>query len=114
MRGDAWLSRPGHPALPMVPSAVVPGVTNMLFDPRHADAAQVIVSSITPFVFDARLDEQLSAMCAFQLRVQMNHLHRVAEMQNGHTAVVCPFAKPRDPQAYFAPDAFATAAPRSV
>lgn len=53
--GDAWLSRPGHAALLMVPSAVASGVTNVLFDPRHADAAQVTVASIAPFVFDARL-----------------------------------------------------------
>lgn len=53
--GDAWLNQPDHPALLMVPSAVVPGVTNVLFDPLHVDAAQVSIAAIEPFVFDARL-----------------------------------------------------------
>ena len=52
--GDAW-ARAGRTLALRVPSAVVPEETNVLLNPRHADAAQVRVIAERPFAFDPRL-----------------------------------------------------------
>jgi RES domain-containing protein len=52
--GDDWLDR-GVTALLRVPSAPIPSETNVIVNPRHADAARVRIIEERPFVFDPRL-----------------------------------------------------------
>ncbi|MGH7624207.1 MAG: RES family NAD+ phosphorylase [Gemmatimonadaceae bacterium] len=52
--GDDWLDR-GLTALLRVPSAPIPSETNVIVNPRHADAARVRIIEERPFVFDPRL-----------------------------------------------------------
>jgi RES domain-containing protein len=52
--GDAWLARGDTVAL-LVPSAIVPGETNVLINPRHQDAGAITVVRMLPFRFDLRL-----------------------------------------------------------
>jgi len=52
--GDAWAAD-GTALLLRVPSAVVPEETNLLINPRHPRAREVVVKSVRPFAFDPRL-----------------------------------------------------------
>jgi RES domain-containing protein len=52
--GNAWLTA-RRSALLQVPSVVVPPARNMLINPLHPEAAQIRITEITPFAFDARL-----------------------------------------------------------
>lgn len=52
--GDAWLAA-RRTSLLRVPSVVVPQAGNVLINPLPPDAAQVRITEITPFAFDARL-----------------------------------------------------------
>jgi RES domain-containing protein len=52
--GDAWLAGGDTPVL-RVPSAIVPEEPNYIINPRHADAAAVIVVAERAFMFDPRL-----------------------------------------------------------
>ena len=53
-RGDDW-QRGGATALLRVPSAIVPSSSNTLFNPAHADAAQLSIISVIGAPFDRRL-----------------------------------------------------------
>jgi RES domain-containing protein len=52
--GDSWVER-GDSLLLWVPSALIRVESNVLLNPRHADAGEVRVLSSTPFAFDPRL-----------------------------------------------------------
>jgi RES domain-containing protein len=52
--GDGWIARGASAAL-LVPSAVVPGETNVIINPMHMDAGRVTVVRQLPFRFDLRL-----------------------------------------------------------
>lgn len=52
--GDAWL-RGGASALMEVPSAIVPEESNVLINPRHADASRIDVARLRVFAYDGRL-----------------------------------------------------------
>lgn len=52
--GDAWLGA-GETALLKVPSFIAPRSANVLVNPRHRDAASVVVVGTQPFDFDRRL-----------------------------------------------------------
>lgn len=52
--GDEWIALGDTVAL-FVPSAIVPGETNVLINPRHADARGIEVIRVQPFRFDLRL-----------------------------------------------------------
>lgn len=52
--GNSWVER-GDSLLLWVPSALIRVESNVLLNPRHADAGNVRVLSSTPFAFDARL-----------------------------------------------------------
>ncbi|HEX8318876.1 RES family NAD+ phosphorylase [Longimicrobium sp.] len=52
--GDSWVER-GDSLLLRVPSALIRVESNVLLNPRHADAGNVRVLSSTPFAFDPRL-----------------------------------------------------------
>jgi RES domain-containing protein len=52
--GDTWLNS-GHSALARVPSAVMPRTWNVLLNPAHADAAQVMIREVIRDRFDIRL-----------------------------------------------------------
>lgn len=52
--GDAWLSE-GATALLRVPSVIVPEETNVLINPAHADAAQITVTKLRRWTYDARV-----------------------------------------------------------
>lgn len=52
--GDAWLEKESS-ALLRVPSAIIEVEHNVLFNPRHLDAARVQMEQITPFQWDQRL-----------------------------------------------------------
>lgn len=53
-RGDAW-ARAARTALLRVPSALLPEEENVLLNPRHPDAARIVVGPTRPFAFDPRL-----------------------------------------------------------
>jgi RES domain-containing protein len=52
--GDLWLAA-GSTALLGVPSAIVEVERNVLLNPRHVDAARIVVKEIVPFGWDERL-----------------------------------------------------------
>jgi RES domain-containing protein len=52
--GDRWL-RAGQGALLLVRSVLVPETSNVLINPRHADAAKIQRLAVFPYPFDARL-----------------------------------------------------------
>jgi RES domain-containing protein len=52
--GDAWI-RSGRSVGLRVPSAIVPGNSNILINPEHPDFARFAVESYEPFSFDPRL-----------------------------------------------------------
>lgn len=52
--GDAWLDA-GEAALLKVPSFTAPRSANVLINPRHRDAASIVVVGTQPFDFDRRL-----------------------------------------------------------
>ena len=52
--GDAWLSS-GRTALFRVPSAITPETWNWVLNPRHAQAAQVLIVHIEKHLYDVRL-----------------------------------------------------------
>ncbi|WP_341501317.1 RES family NAD+ phosphorylase [Gallaecimonas sp. GXIMD4217] len=52
--GNTWVQE-GQSLLLKVPSVVIPGEFNYLFNPQHPDADQVLFGDITPFRFDPRL-----------------------------------------------------------
>jgi RES domain-containing protein len=52
--GDAWL-RGATTALMEVPSAIVAEESNVLLNPRHPDAARLVVRRVRVFSYDSRL-----------------------------------------------------------
>jgi RES domain-containing protein len=52
--GDAWV-RKGSSVLLAVPSVIVSGELNYLFNPAHSDAKKISISKPDPFAFDPRL-----------------------------------------------------------
>ncbi len=52
--GTAWLAK-GESVLLRVPSALVPETANLLFNPRHPDAAKFRITQALKYPFDARL-----------------------------------------------------------
>ncbi len=52
--GDQWVAE-GTVLLLRVPSAVVPEESNLLINPDHPRAGDVLMVSIRPFAFDSRL-----------------------------------------------------------
>jgi RES domain-containing protein len=52
--GSSWISK-GDSACLKVPSAVVPGESNVLLNPRHADFPKLAIGPAEPFAFDERL-----------------------------------------------------------
>jgi RES domain-containing protein len=52
--GDHWL-RSAASAVLRVRSAVVPGESNFLLNPRHSEFGRIIAEPANPFVFDDRL-----------------------------------------------------------
>ena len=52
--GTAWLTK-GASVLLRVPSALVPETANILFNPRHADAAKFRITRTFSYPFDTRL-----------------------------------------------------------
>jgi RES domain-containing protein len=58
--GDAWLTG-GQSAALRVPSVLLPNAWNILFNPRHSDAALASIGGIEPFHFDPRLWQPLAA-----------------------------------------------------
>jgi RES domain-containing protein len=52
--GDDWLAQ-GASALLWVPSAIMPGVRNVLFNPLHPDGARLRIVDIQDVPFDPRL-----------------------------------------------------------
>jgi RES domain-containing protein len=52
--GDAWVESATSVVL-RVPSVIVPGESNFLLNPRHADFSGVQVGKPMPFEFDPRL-----------------------------------------------------------
>ena len=52
--GDEWVAE-GTALLLRVPSAVVPEESNLLINPDHPRAGDVVVASVRPFAFDSRL-----------------------------------------------------------
>jgi RES domain-containing protein len=52
--GDEWARR-GQSAILRVPSVVIPSEQNWLVNPRHPDAARLVVRRFEPFSFDERL-----------------------------------------------------------
>ena len=52
--GDDWVAE-GKALLLCVPSAVVPEESNLLINPDHPRARDVVVASVRPFAFDSRL-----------------------------------------------------------
>ncbi len=52
--GDAWV-RSGRALALSVPSAIVPGGFNVLLNPAHSLFGRVVINSMEPFRFDARL-----------------------------------------------------------
>ena len=57
--GNAWLIEAASAAL-RVPSVLVPHASNVLWNPRHPEAAQALVREIEPFDFDPRLWQPLA------------------------------------------------------
>jgi RES domain-containing protein len=53
-RGTTWANSSKSVAL-IVPSAVISGERNVLFNPRHADMARVLRHPHEPFSFDPRM-----------------------------------------------------------
>ena len=52
--GDEWIAAGRHPVL-AVPSAVIPGESNYLFNPAHPEFDDFAKSDPEPFVYDPRL-----------------------------------------------------------
>lgn len=52
--GDAWVAA-RKSAILAVPSVIVPGERNYLFNPAHADFGKIRIGKAQPFSFDARL-----------------------------------------------------------
>ena len=52
--GDDWVAAGRYPIL-MVPSAIVPGEWNYLFNPAHAEFVKMVKSPPRPFAYDRRL-----------------------------------------------------------
>lgn len=52
--GTAWLTS-GSTAIARVPSVVVPGEYNFLFNPEHQEFSRVLIGNRIPFVFDRRM-----------------------------------------------------------
>lgn len=52
--GNVWLARRTS-ALLLVPSAVAPETANVLLNPAHADAARVVLASVSEHELDSRL-----------------------------------------------------------
>lgn len=52
--GDAWLSRE-ESCLLKVPSAILPVASNILINPRHADAGRLTIETVLHYPFDSRL-----------------------------------------------------------
>ncbi len=53
-RGDQWAAE-GTALLLRVPSALVPEESNLLINPDHPRASDLLVVSVRPFAFDSRL-----------------------------------------------------------
>jgi len=51
--GDGWVAG-GHSAVLRVPSVLVPGESNFLLNPRHADFGKLRIGKARPFQFDPR------------------------------------------------------------
>lgn len=51
--GDGWLAA-GTTALLLVPSVIVPNEYNALINPRHADAATLVATTIERWMYDPR------------------------------------------------------------
>lgn len=56
--GDLWLSQ-GKSVTLRVPSALVPHGWNVLLNPLHPQAAQIVIRTVEPFGFDPRLWQPL-------------------------------------------------------
>jgi RES domain-containing protein len=52
--GDRWLGKASS-AILRVPSAIVPGASNFLLNPRHAEAAEISIAEVIDAPFDKRL-----------------------------------------------------------
>jgi RES domain-containing protein len=52
--GDEWLAAASTVVL-RVPSALIPQEVNYLLNPQHPDLSAVMVASVSPFAYDARL-----------------------------------------------------------
>lgn len=52
--GDTWLSE-GASCLLKVPSVILPVASNVLINPRHADAGRLKVETVLRYPFDSRL-----------------------------------------------------------
>ncbi len=52
--GDTWLSE-GASCLLKVPSVILPVASNVLINPRHADAGRLKVETVLHYPFDSRL-----------------------------------------------------------
>jgi RES domain-containing protein len=51
--GDEWLTKSATPLL-AVPSALVPEMSNILLNPAHPDADQVVITQTSDHVIDSR------------------------------------------------------------
>ena len=51
--GDAWVAA-GSSAVVRVPSALIPGESNFLLNPRHVDFQKLTIHKPVPFQFDPR------------------------------------------------------------
>lgn len=52
--GQAWI-KSGKSALALVPSVIVPEELNCLINPRHADVANITVTTLRKWLYDARI-----------------------------------------------------------
>lgn len=55
--GDDWVAR-GASAVLRVPSALVPGESNFLLNPRHSDFGKLRIGKPIPFQYDPRLGKR--------------------------------------------------------
>jgi RES domain-containing protein len=53
--GDRWLSEERAPALLCVPSVIVPEEENVLINPAHDDAKQIVATKLRRWTYDGRV-----------------------------------------------------------